>query len=262
MNMLDELVQGVREGLAWRQSHMSLDQLKLLARSARPVRDFHAALRDAPGVGLIAEIKRASPSAGMLVENFDPMGLAGIYQKNGARAISVLTEEKRFHGSLDMLLAVSETVELPVMLKDFVVDEYQIYEARAVGADAVLLIGELLDDETLERFLALTHTLGMSALVEAFQEDVLARVCRSSASIIGINNRNLATFKTDIETTCRRAPLVGPGKLLVSESGIRSAQDVKRLSQCGARAVLVGEGLVTAKDIGAKVRELAGVGTG
>ena len=259
MTMLDDIVRGVREGLAWRQKHMPLGSLKGLVAGARPVRDFRTALAGSPGVALIAEVKRSSPSAGTLVQRFDPIALAQIYEANGARAVSVLTEERRFQGSLDVLAAVSETVSLPVMLKDFVVDEYQIYEARAVGADAVLLIGELLDDETLERFLGLTGELGMSALVEAFHEDVFARVCRSSAQIVGINNRDLATFKTDLETTCRRAAMVPPGKLLVSESGIRNVDDVRRLGRCGAKAVLVGESLVTASDVAAKVRELASV---
>jgi len=238
---------------------MPLKSLLPLLKATRPLRDFHAALAQFPHVALIAEIKRSSPSAGTLVENFDPVALARAYEKNGARAISVLTEEKHFRGSLDMLSAVSENVEVPVMLKDFVVDEYQIYEARAVGADAVLLIGELLDDSTLERFLQLARSLGLSALVEAFQEDAFARVCRSSARIVGVNNRDLATFRTDLETTCRLAPNVPAGKLLVSESGIRSANDVRRLALCGAKAVLVGESIVTASDVPAKVRELARV---
>ncbi len=258
MNMLQEIVDGVRQELAWRKKHMPLEKLKALVKGAREVRGFEAALAKAPHVALIAEVKRASPSAGTLMEHFDPIGLARTYEANGAAAISVLTEERRFRGSLDVLSAVSENVGLPVMLKDFVVEEYQIWEARAVGADAVLLIGELLDDMTLERFLALTHELGMDALVEAFHEDVLERVCRSSARIVGINNRDLENFKTDIETTCRCAGMLPDGKLLVSESGIRTADDVKKLAGCGARAVLVGESLVTAKNVAAKVRELSG----
>ncbi len=259
MNILEQLVQGVREALAWRQQSMPILELGKLAESAPPVRDFHAALSEGAGVALIAEIKHASPSAGTFVTDFDPLGLAQIYQANGARAISVVTEEKRFKGSLDILSAVSETVELPVMLKDFVVDEYQIIEARAVGADAVLLIGELLDDATLERFLDLTHRLGMSALVEAFRPDVLERVCRSSARIVGINNRDLATFQTSIDTTRTHAEMVPKEKVLVSESGIRTADDVRRLAESGVRAVLVGEALVRASDIAANVRELADV---
>jgi len=173
----------------------------------------------------------------------------------------VLTEERRFGGSLDALHAVSEEIDLPVMLKDFVVDEYQLYEARAVGADAVLLIGELLEDETLARFLEITHALGMSALVEAFREDVLERINRSPARIIGINNRDLVTFETSIETTCQRAKVVPSDRLLVSESGIRSADDVRRVARFGVRAVLVGEALVTAPDTAGKVRELAAATT-
>lgn len=257
MNILKQLVQGVREALAARQQYVPMPELRKLAESAPPVRDFHAALSARVGVALIAEIKRASPSAGTFVTDFDPLKLARMYEANGASAISVLTEEKRFKGSLDVLSAVSEIVEIPVMLKDFVVDEYQIIEARAIGADAVLLIGELLDDATLERFLNLTHELGMSALVEAFRPDVLKRICQSSARIVGINNRDLTTFQTSIDTTRTHAPMVPKEKMLVSESGIRTADDVRRLAESGVRAVLVGETLVKAANTADKVRELA-----
>ena len=259
MSILEEIVRSTRRALNWRQKHMPLSQLKRLVAGARSSRDFPGALVRAPGVALIAEVKRASPSAGIFVRDFDPLALARTYEANGAAAISVLTEEKHFGGSLDILAAVAETVSLPVLLKDFVIDAYQIYEARAVGADAVLLIGELLDDRTLERFLERTRELGMEALVEAFDESVLARVCASSARIVGINNRDLATFKTSLETTLDRAGRVPDDKILVSESGIRGADDVRRLAEHRVRAILVGESLVRAPDTAAKVRELSGV---
>ncbi|HWQ14935.1 MAG TPA: indole-3-glycerol phosphate synthase TrpC, partial [Roseiflexaceae bacterium] len=250
------------------------------AAAAPPPRDFAAALR---GTGasrdwpaLIAEVKKASPSKGVLIEHFDPLALARTYAENGAAALSVLTDARFFQGSLKYLegiregqtgdtrhatrdAAASSPVSCPLLRKDFILEPYQVYEARAYGADALLLIVAALADEALRALLALTHELGMQALVEVHDEAELERALEAGASLVGVNNRDLHTFATTLETTGRiaaRLPAVGR-PLLVSESGICTHADVARVRDWGADAILVGEALVTAGDIAARVRELA-----
>lgn len=231
-------------------------------------RSFAGALRRPGQVTLIAEVKKASPSRGVLIERFDPLELAQTYVDNGAAAISVLTDQRFFQGSLSYLAQIrAEVAELarpqtPLLRKDFIVDPYQVYQARAYGADALLLIVAALDDHTLRNLLELTTALGMQALVEVHDQQELERALDAGAAIIGVNNRDLRSFVTTLETTERLAGLLPANNrpLLVSESGIFSAADVARLQGCGADAVLVGEALVTAPDIGARVRELASVG--
>lgn len=242
-------------------------QLEARIATAAAARDFTAALRLEDRVALIAEVKKASPSKGVLIEQFDPLALAHTYAANGARAISVLTDVRFFQGSLKFLegIRTNEGFEAPqfcppLLRKDFIIDPYQVYEARAYGADALLLIVAALDDTALSSMLALTHELGMQALVEVHDSDELDRALTAGAQIVGVNNRNLHTFHTTLETTeqiAARLPSIGR-PLLVSESGISSAADVERARACGADAVLVGEALVTAPDIAAKVREIAG----
>jgi indole-3-glycerol phosphate synthase len=228
--------------------------------AAPPVRDFVAALRRET-VALIAEVKQASPSRGVLRENFDPLGLAHTYAENGAACISVLTDEQFFHGHDRYLEQIRAAVDVPLLRKEFIIDQWQIAESRALGADAILLIAAILTPQELREYQAHAQGLGMAALVETHTEEELQGALYVEAPLIGINNRNLHTFETMLETTERLAEMAGrsPDRLLVSESGIYTAADVERVARCGARAVLVGEALMREVDIGAKVRELASV---
>ena len=227
------------------------------ATLAPPPRDFAAALR-APGVSLIAEAKKASPSKGLIREDFDAVALAREYEANGAAAISVLTDEHFFQGSLDYLRAARRNVGLPVLRKDFVLNLYQVYEARAAGADAVLLIVAALDDNDLESLHRLVQQLGMAALVEVHDEAELERALRIEPRVVGVNNRDLHTFEVDLETTAHMRALIPADIVLVAESGVHTPADVARLADIGADAMLVGEALVRAADVGTKVRQLIG----
>jgi indole-3-glycerol phosphate synthase len=207
-------------------------------------------------VRLIAEVKKASPSRGVLTGAFDPVGLATTYAAHGADAISVLTDEKYFQGHLDLLAAVRAAVPVPLLRKDFTLDEYQLWEARAAGADAVLLIVAILEPAQLRELLQAAKGLGLAALVEAHTAAEVEAAVGAGARLLGLNNRDLRTFETRIETTLALLPLIPPGPIVVSESGFFDAEQVRRVAAAGAHAVLVGEGLVRAADIGAKVREL------
>jgi indole-3-glycerol phosphate synthase len=208
-------------------------------------------------VRLLAEVKKASPSRGVLAETFAPVALATTYARGGAAAISVLTDEKYFQGSLALLEAVRAAVSVPLLRKDFTLDEYQLWESRARGADAVLLIVSILDPALLGDLQAAAKGLGLAALVEVHTAAELDVALRAGAGIIGINNRDLRTFETHIETTLALLPLIPPGPIAVSESGFSRGDQVRQVVAAGAHAVLVGEGLVRAPDVGAKVRELA-----
>ena len=225
-----------------------------IAQQEAPL-DLALALRRSR-VQLIAEVKKASPSRGVLCPNFNPVELAKTYAQGGAAAISVLTDEKHFQGSIDHLTAIRKEVKLPLLRKDFTIDTYQVYESRACGADALLLIVAILSQEQLEEFLSLSHSLGLKCLVEVHSEDEMEQALLSGAEIIGINNRDLNTFTTDINTTRRLRPLIPPGRVVVSESGIKSRSDVEQLKDWGVNTVLVGEALVTSGDILSKMREL------
>jgi indole-3-glycerol phosphate synthase len=224
--------------------------------SAAPVHDFRAALAAGPGVRLIAEIKKASPSAGVLRADFDPAAIARTYAAAGAAALSVLTDGPFFQGSLADLRAVRAAADLPILRKDFLLDRYQLLQARAAGADAVLLIAEILDDAALASLLRESAALGMHALVELYDPANLPRILDAGARIIGINNRDLRSFTTRLEHTLELAPRVPAECVLVSESGIRTADDIQRLAKAGVHAVLIGETFMRAPDIAAKVREL------
>lgn len=265
-SVLSRILEQKRSDVARQQEAVPLVRMATRAAHGPPVRDFAAALRRGAGaVGLIAEIKRASPSKGVLLEQFDHMALAQTYQANGAAALSVLTDAPFFQGSLAYLTEIRAAQQqqgagVPLLRKDFLVDPYQVYEARVAGADAVLLIVAALDAGTLASLLELTHALGMAALVEVHTAGELDRALAAGARIVGVNNRNLHTFETTLATTEELAALLptdASRPLLVSESGIHRAADVARLRDCGVDAVLVGEALVTASDIGARVRELA-----
>jgi indole-3-glycerol phosphate synthase len=236
----------------------------LLERGER--RDFMAALRQprCGDIALIAEVKKASPSAGLICKDFDPVRIAREYEAAGASCLSVLTDEKFFQGSLDYLRQIRAAVKLPLLRKDFIIDERQILEAIEWGADAILLIVAILDDAQLKRFHTLATEAGLAALVEVHDEAELDRALATGASLIGVNNRDLKTFKVDLATTERLAakmftsPTTRHSSLLVAESGIHTRTDVGRLAKCGARAVLVGEALMKRGDIQAGVRELLG----
>jgi indole-3-glycerol phosphate synthase len=217
--------------------------------------DFASALRG-ENIRLIAEVKKASPSRGVLCPDFDPAAMAKIYAQGGAAAISVLTEVNHFQGSLEYLAAIREEVSVPLLRKDFIFDEYQVYESAAYGADAMLLIVAILSQEQLEELLALSHSLGLGCLVEVHNENEVEKALLAGAEIIGINNRDLNTFKVDINTTRRLRPLIPEGRIVVSESGINNRSDMEILRNLGVNAVLVGEALVTAGDITAKMEEL------
>jgi indole-3-glycerol phosphate synthase len=255
--ILDEIVEWKRIEVAQTRSARPLGVVQAGAGRAPAPRDLAAALH-APGVSLIAELKRASPSRGLLHPDLDPRSLAGVYEANGAAAISVLTDARFFQGSLRDLRAARRAVRVPVLRKEFVIDPYQVYEARAAGADAVLLIVAALDDAELGSLYRLTCELGMAALVETHNADELERALALRPRIVGINNRDLRTFEVDLGTTERLRPMLPEGVAVVAESGIRSAGDVARLAACGVDAMLVGESLVRAHDVGARVRELTG----
>jgi indole-3-glycerol phosphate synthase len=228
-------------------------QIEYQAGKASPPRDFaHALHRDT--VTLVAEVKKASPSKGLLVEHFDHIAIGKTYAQNGAAAISVLTDEQFFQGSLRYMREVREVVDVPVLRKEFIIDPYQVYEARANNADAVLLIVMALEDQQLRDLHNLTRELGMAALVEVHNEPELERALKIGATVIGINNRDLKTFHEDLGTTAPLARLVPSDVTLVAESAIRSAADVRRMGELGAHAVLVGEALVKADNMVQTVR--------
>lgn len=255
-SVLDQIIDGVRADLAVRQEATPLEQLQRRCEDLPAPRDAEAALR-APALSVIAEVKRSSPSKGALAEIPDPAALAQAYERGGASAISVLTEQRRFGGSLADLDAVRAAVDVPVLRKDFVVTDYQVWEARAHGADLVLLIVAALDDPKLSSLLSLTRQLGLTALVEVHDEVETTRAVDLGASVIGVNNRNLKTLDVDIETFTRLAPLIPASCVQVAESGIRGTGDARTFARGGADAVLVGEALVTGGDPESAVREMA-----
>lgn len=255
--VLDRILDRKVEELACRRA--SVPEAEMRARAADAPcapRDMLAALRGEQ-VSLIAEVKRASPSKGLLTKDFAPVLTAAAYAHNGASAISVLTDEDFFRGSLAYLRAIRNAVELPLLRKDFVIDPYQVYEGRAAGADAILLIVAALTDAQLADLYALTVELGMTALVEAHHEYEMERALRLGAKLIGINNRDLKTFQVDLATTGRLAGLVDDDVVLVAESGIHTAADVRAMGRLGASAILVGESLMKAADTVALARALS-----
>jgi indole-3-glycerol phosphate synthase len=243
MTVLDDIVAGVREDLAARQAEVPLDRLREQVARTDTALDAHAALAR-KGVQVIAEVKRSSPSKGALAAIADPAGLAVDYAEGGAAVISVLTERRRFGGSLDDLRAVRAAVDIPVLRKDFVVTSYQIWEARAAGADVVLLIVAALEQEALVSLHERATSLGMTVLVEVHDEEELERAVDAGARVIGVNARDLKTLEVDRSTFARLAPRIPRGVLRVAESGVRGPHDVLDYARSGADAVLVGESLV------------------
>ena len=257
-NILEKIVAHKRDEVETAKRLRPAHLLEAQLADAPPVRDFAAALSATADIALIAEVKKASPSAGLIREHFDPVTIAETCQRHGASCISVLTDEQFFQGHLDDLRAVRRAVSIPVMRKDFLLDRYQVLEARQAGADCVLLIAECLDDETLPDLFHYTHELGMHALIEIFDPNNLDRVLALDPPLIGVNNRNLKTFVTDLDQSLQLISRVAAETLFVSESGIGTRDDVTRLQQAGVHDILVGETLMRADEIGGQVDELLG----
>ena len=261
-NVLEKIVATKRAEIAAAKAARPEATLRELAAQAPTVRSFFAPLAAGPPIRLIAEVKKASPSRGVIRQDFQPVEIAQTYQAHGASCLSVLTDEQYFQGSLDYLRQVRAAVSLPVLRKDFIIDSYQLYEARAAGADAVLLIAECLDDCNLRKLHNEAVALGMSPLVELYDPENLQRVFDAGATLIGVNNRDLRTFETDLEHTLRLRERVPDECVLVSESGIRTRADVERLAAAGVDAILVGETLMASPDIGRAVDDLLGKSSG
>jgi indole-3-glycerol phosphate synthase len=258
MGVLDDIVAHKREELAARRAARPPSELEAACRGLAPARDFAEALTPGPGrpVRLIAEVKKASPSKGVLAADLDVTEQARAYAAAGADAVSVLTDARWFKGSLDDLVAVRAAISRALLRKDFTVDEYQLWEARAAGADAALLIVAALDAAALRDLFQAAKGIGVHTLVEAHTEAELEAALTLGARVVGVNNRNLQTLETDLATSVRLLPLIPPGHVAVAESGIFTREDVERVARAGAHAVLVGEALVRAADVAAKVREL------
>jgi indole-3-glycerol phosphate synthase len=261
MSILDEIFAHKRDEVAARKRICPLEEIRRGAEAAVPALDFVAVLkaRSIRWPALIAEIKRSSPSRGRLVEHFEPLRLAQVYQENGASAISILTDERYFEGSLEYLRQVAQLPGRPPLLrKDFICDPYQVYEARQAGADAVLLIAAHLEPAQLLDLHTLIRELGMAALVEVHSRAEIEQVLSVAPALLGINNRDLRDFSVRLETSLALRAFVPQEVCLVAESGIHTVEDVRRLAQAGIHAILVGEALVTAPDMPARVRDLAG----
>ena len=258
--LLAKIVERKREDLAKVKANLPLRDLKSRLRDMEPARDFYEAIsgRGKRRVNLIAEIKKKSPVKGVLIEDLKADVLAEQYEEAGASAISVITEENFFSGNPDYIRVAKKAAKIPVLRKDFLFDEYHIYEARYLGADAVLLIAAILDPSPLSEFISLSSELGMPALVEIHDERELEKALKAEARIVGINNRDLTTFNVDINTTLRIIKEIPREKVIVSESGINNNDDVRMLGDAGVHAVLVGESIVTAKDVRGKIKELIG----
>jgi indole-3-glycerol phosphate synthase len=256
--ILNEIVANKRRELEIRKLQMPLEKLqKMASKEPRPI-DLAAALNKSK-TGIIAEVKKASPSRGVICHDFNPVEIARIYADHGASAISVITESKYFRGRLEYLRDINfylGTTRPPLLRKDFIVEPYQIYESRAYGADAVLLIAAILTFEELKTLLELSHQLHMQCLLETHNSDEINAAVKSGARIIGINNRDLQTFKVDFETTERLRPLIPADRIVVSESGIKTRSDMDKLQIRGVNAALVGESLISSHNIAAKMKEL------
>jgi indole-3-glycerol phosphate synthase len=265
--VLDQIMAHKRQEVPKQMERAPLAQVMAFAQLAPEPLDFAAALTAQPGASLIAEVKRASPSKGLIAREWDPELIGETYARNGAAAISCLTDTRFFQGELEYLTAIKERLreinrDIPVLRKDFLYHEYQVYEARMAGADAVLLIVAVLSDQELRSLHGLTTSLGMQALVEVHDEAEVERALAVDAQIIGVNNRDLRTFQVDMETTARLRAGLPPGKIVVGESGIRTPDDVRRMADMGCDAILVGETFckLPQRERGAKVKEFVAAG--
>lgn len=259
--MLAKIVEHKRHEVALAKEVRPMEVLRDRARVLKPRRDFRAAVGRPHHLNLIAEIKQSSPTAGVIRQEVDPVQIAQIYQAAGAQALSILTDERFFGGHLGYLAQVRAVTTLPVLRKDFLIDLYQIYESAVAGADAVLLIADLLGETELTEYVRVAGDLGLAALVEVHTEEDLQKALAAGAGLIGINNRDLHTFKVDRETTARlirHVPGVGRDHLVVAESGLRTHEDVMYVKSLGVHAVLIGEAFMAAQDIRVKVHEVMG----
>lgn len=267
-SILNQILADKRQEVALRKKQIPLENIQAKALSMPKCRNFYKAVtkKNPRGLNVIAEVKKASPSAGLIRADFDPVQVAITYEQCGADAISVLTDEKYFQGKLEYLSTVREAVQLPALRKDFIIDPYQIYEARAAGADAVLLIAEALNQADLSDLLILANQLTLTALIEVHSADSLLRVRRMIGfpqkhySVLGINNRNLSTMQVDLNNTSRLAELADDPRELIAESGISTRQDVEKLIQIGIGGVLIGQTLCASDSIEEKFKELFGAG--
>jgi indole-3-glycerol phosphate synthase len=257
--ILDDIVATKWQEIAAAKALRPANELAKLAATRPQPRGFAAALRDAEGIAVIAEVKKASPSAGVIRADFDPVQVAKTYASHGASCLSVLTDEKYFQGHLDYLRSIRAEVSIPLLRKEFILDEYQLDEAREAGADAVLLIAEILPGHRLRELHDAAKSRGLDVLVELHDAHELPRVLEAGTQILGINNRDLRTFVTRLEHTLDLLPSIPPGVLVVSESGIRTAEDVRMLAAAGVKAILVGESLMRERDIGMALDRLRGV---
>ncbi|MFC1901072.1 indole-3-glycerol phosphate synthase TrpC [Chloroflexota bacterium] len=255
--ILDEIITYTKRALEEQKRALPFEKLGNTASEQSTPLDFDSVLRG-DGISVIAEVKKASPSKGVIRADFHPVEIARIYAENGASAISVLTEPEYFQGSLDYLRDIKKALgsRIPLLRKDFIFDPYQVYQARAYGADALLLIVAVLSPEQLGELLTLSHELGMKCLVEVHNEAELETALKSGAGIIGINNRDLTTFNVDIETTRKLRPLIPEDRIVVSESGIKTRQDMEKLRSWGVDAVLIGEAFMASDDIASAMKEL------
>ena len=258
MTILDDILVQTRTTISADRAERSAAELEAAIADLPPCRDFHAALAAGDEVQLIAEVKRASPSAGRIREDFDPVRIARCYAEAGAACISVLTDEPFFQGSLEFLRRIRAAVELPLLRKDFIIDRYQLLQAREAGADCVLLIAECLPPSELGELHEQANELGLQTLIELFEPERLPAVLATGTRLVGVNNRDLRTFQTDLEHTLRLRPEIPADRLVVGESGIRTHHDLARLGAGGVKAVLVGESLMRQDDIAAATRTLLG----
>jgi indole-3-glycerol phosphate synthase len=256
--ILDDIVAGKAYRLVLQKEVMPLDKMRKRAEKSDRPRNFTSAIRSTDSVSLIAEVKKASPSRGILRDDFEPAVLARSYEKAGASAVSVITEEDFFLGSPDYLIQVHDACTLPVLRKDFIFDPYQVHESRALMADAVLLIASILEMEQLKELISLAREYGMTPLVEVHNEEEMKQAIAAGSDVIGINNRNLKTMEVDTSTTTRLSKLVPEGMVVVAESGIRSHAGIETLDSLGINAVLVGESIVSSADVESTIRSLLG----
>ena len=255
-SILDTIIENKKTEVRKSKEDYSLESLKRSLGTAPKPRDFYEALSDRKRARIIAEIKKASPSKGVLREDFDPLKIAAGYERGGAAALSILTDEKFFKGSLSYLRSIRDAVGIPLLRKDFIIDPYQVYESRLSGADAILLIVSALNDETLGDLLDLAHALGMNAVVEVHDEAELRRALGAGSRIVGINNRDLKTFKVDLGVSVRLSRMMPDGVIVVAESGIGSSADIKMLMEQGVNVFLIGETFMKAPDPGLELSNL------
>ncbi|MFQ5900463.1 MAG: indole-3-glycerol phosphate synthase TrpC [Thermodesulfobacteriota bacterium] len=262
--ILDEIIEYKKEELEETRRRCNINEMRRRVRDLPPPRDFHSIFssKSEPAgkkTRIIAEVKKASPSNGLLCPGFEPIRIGMAYVENGASALSVLTEKRFFQGNITFLTELKKRFHLPVLRKDFIIEEYQIYESLAAGADAILLIVRILEKKQLKEFISLTHELNMTPLVEVHTKDELEIALSCNARFIGINNRDLDTFKVDLNTTVSLLPFVPEDRLVISESGISSREDILLLEAKGVKGFLVGEALIRERDMGTKLRGLLGI---